>query len=58
MLEKQRERMIKSLEVPPALEIMTRKFVNKEPIRTGFNEGLIPVEIKNNFEKVRSTQGP
>jgi len=46
--------MIKSLEVPPALEIMTRKFVNKEPVRTGFNEGLIPIEIKNNFEKVRS----
>ena len=54
MLEKQRERMIKSLDVPPALEIITRQFVNKEPVRTGFNEGLIPVEIKNNFEKIRT----
>jgi hypothetical protein len=44
--------------VPPPLEILTRKYTNKEPVKTGFNQGLLPIKIKNNFEKERAPQGP
>ena len=44
--------------VPPPLEILHRKYTNKEPVRTGFNQGLIPVKIKYNVEASRSIQGP
>jgi hypothetical protein len=44
--------------VPPPLEIMRRKYINEESVRTGFNQGLLPVKIKNNFEAVRAPQGP
>jgi hypothetical protein len=44
--------------VPPPLEILHRKFTNEEPVRTGFNQGLLAVKIKNNFEAVRAPQGP
>jgi hypothetical protein len=44
--------------VPPPLEILHRKYTNKEPVRTGFNQGLLPVKIKNNYEAVRAPQGP
>ncbi len=43
---------------PPALEILEKKHVNKEPVRTGFNQGLIPLFIKNNYESNRMNQGP
>ena len=49
-----RERFVKEMYVPPPLEILTRKYTNKEPVRTGFNQGLLPVKIKNNFEKERA----
>lgn len=44
--------------VPPAFEILHRKYTNEEPVRTGFNKGLLAVKIKNNFEAVRAPQGP
>lgn len=44
--------------VPPPLEILHRKYTNKEPVRTGFNQGLLTVNIKNNVEPVRAPQGP
>ena len=50
--------MIKEMYVPPPLEILRRKFTNKEPIRTGFNQGLLPISIKNNVELRRAPQGP
>lgn len=53
-----RERLIKEMYIPPPLEILTRKFVNNEPVRTGFNQGLIPISIKNNYEVGREAQGP
>lgn len=56
--KKDRERMIKEMYVPPPLEILRRKYTNKEPIRTGFNQGLLPINIKNNFELKRAPQGP
>ena len=34
--EKRRKRIMENM-VPAPLAIMTRKFVNKEPVRTGFN---------------------
>jgi hypothetical protein len=43
---------------PPALDILEKKYVNKEPVRTGFNLGLIPLFIKNNYETNRMNQGP
>lgn len=52
--KKDRERMIKEMYVPPPLEILRRKYTNKEPIRTGFNQGLLPISIKNNVELKRA----
>jgi hypothetical protein len=49
---------IKSMYVPPPLEILHRKYTNKEPVRTGFNQGLLSINIKNNIEPVRAPQGP
>lgn len=49
-----REKFIKEMYVPPPLEILTRKYTNKEPVRTGFNQGLLPIKIKNNFETERA----
>ena len=31
------EKFIKDMYVPPPLEILCRKYTNKEPVRTGFN---------------------
>ena len=45
--------MIKRLRIPPALELLKKKYTNKEPVRTGFNEGLLPIQVKNNFEVKR-----
>ena len=44
--------------VPPPLRILPRKYANKEPARTGFNQGLLQIGIKNNFENKRCVQGP
>lgn len=44
--------------LPQALEILPRKYTNKEPARTGFNQGLLIVDLKNNYEAKRSAQGP
>jgi len=49
---------LKELYVPPPLEIFFKKNFVKEPVRTGFNQGMIPVNIKYNFEAKRSAQGP
>ena len=56
--EEKRKKCIMENLVPPPLEIMTRKYVNKEPVRTGFNQGLLNVDIRNNFETARCAQGP
>jgi hypothetical protein len=48
------EEFIKNMYVPPPLEILHRKYTNKEPVRTGFNQGLLTVNIKNNIEAVRA----
>lgn len=40
--------------MPPPLEIMKKVYVNKDAVRTGFNIGLLPVKIKNNFEHYRA----
>jgi hypothetical protein len=40
--------------VPPAFEILHRKFTNEEPVRTGFNQGMLHVKIKNNIEAIRA----
>lgn len=53
-----REKLLKELYVPPPLEIFFKKNFVKEPVRTGFNQGMIPVNIKYNFEAKRSAQGP
>jgi hypothetical protein len=44
--------------IPPPLEILRKEYTNNEPVRTGFNMGLIPVKIKNSVEQGRSAQGP
>ena len=42
------KRFMKDVYVPPPLEILSRKYTNKEPVRTGFNQGLIPLKIDYN----------
>ena len=44
--------------IAPPLEILTRKYTNKEPVRTGFNQGLLPIKISYNVENKRAAQGP
>lgn len=62
MLDEQQKldqlRFQKNMYVPPPLEILSRKYTNKEPVRTGFNQGLIPIKIRNNVEYSRAPQGP
>lgn len=48
------QKFLKRMYVPPPLELLKKKYTNKEPIRTGFNEGLLPIHVKNNFELKRS----
>ena len=57
-LEEKRKKNIMENLVPPPLAIMTRRYENKEPVRTGFNQGLLNVDIRNNFEAARCAQGP
>lgn len=54
---RQREAFIANF-VPPPLELLQRKFTNKEPIRTGFNQGLLEIDLRNNWESKRTPQGP
>ena len=56
--KKDRERMIKEMYVPPPLEILRRNYTTHEPIRTGFNQGLLPINIRNNVEFKRAPCGP
>lgn len=44
--------------IPPPLEILKKQYTTDEPVRTGFNQGLLPVKIKNNVEYARTPQGP
>jgi hypothetical protein len=44
--------------IPPPLEILKKQYTTDEPVRTGFNQGLLPVKIKNNVEYARTAQGP
>lgn len=59
ILDKQQKedeaRFLKKMQklVPPPLELLKKKYTNREPIRTGFNEGLLPIQVKNNFEVKR-----
>jgi len=39
--------------IPPPLEILKKQYTTDEPVRTGFNQGLLPIKIKNNFEHGR-----
>lgn len=48
------KRFLKRMYVPPPLELLKKKYTNKEPIRTGFNQGLLPIHVKNNFENKRT----
>lgn len=52
------QKFLKNMQVPPPLELLKKKYTNKEPIRTGFNEGLLPIHVKNNYELKRTLQGP
>lgn len=56
--KKDHERMWKDVYIPPPLEILSRKYTNKEPVRTGFNQGLLPNKIQHNIEIKRAPQGP
>ena len=47
------QNFLKKMFVPPPLELLKKKYTNREPIRTGFNEGLLPIHVKNNFEVKR-----
>ena len=42
------------MSLPKAEELLRKKYTNKEPIRTGFNEGLLPIHVKNNYEIKRA----
>ena len=44
--------------IPPPLEILKKQYTTDEPVRTGFNQGLLPIKIKNNVEYTRTAQGP
>jgi len=44
--------------IPPPLEILKKITNNVEVVRTGFNQGLLPIKIKNNIEVGRAAQGP
>lgn len=44
--------------IPPPLEILKKQYTTDEPVRTGFNQGLLPIKIKNNVEHGRTVQGP
>ena len=60
MKERRRRLLIEAMPryVPPALELMKRNYYDKEPVRTGFNQGLLQVTVKNNYEAKRVAQGP
>lgn len=40
--------------IPPPLEILKKQYTTDEPVRTGFNQGLLPIKIKNNVEHGRT----
>lgn len=44
--------------IPPPLEILKKQYTTNEAVRTGFNQGLLPIKIKNNVEHQREPQGP
>ena len=52
------QKFLQKMYVPPPLELLRKKYTNKEPVRTGFNQGLLPITIKNNYESKRTPQGP
>lgn len=56
--KKDEEKFLKKMFVPPPLELLKKKYTNREPIRTGFNEGLLQINTKNNYEVKRYPQGP
>ena len=40
--------------VTPAIEILKRANNDKEPVRTGFNMGMLQYQIRNNYEVERA----
>jgi hypothetical protein len=44
--------------IPPPCEILEKQYGDNEPLRTGFNQGLIPISIKDNCERGHFPQGP
>lgn len=56
--KRDQKRFLERVYVPPPLELLRKKYTNKEPVLTGFNQGLLPLELKNNFEAKRTPQGP
>lgn len=57
-IKEERERMMRESFIPPPLELIKKKYTTNEPARTGFNEILIPIKIRNNYENFKSQQGP
>lgn len=46
------------IDMPPPSELLRKANTVNEPIRTGFNQGFLPVTIKDNVEHGRYEQGP
>jgi hypothetical protein len=46
------------INMPPPSELLRKQHTVNEPIRTGFNQGFLPVTIKDNAEHGRYEQGP
>ena len=49
-IKEEKDKMMKETFIPPPMEILRKKFIVREPVRTGFNQGLIPIKIKHNVE--------
>lgn len=47
-IKEEKEKMLKETMITPPLAILRKKFTNDEPIRTGFNQALLPIKIKHN----------
>jgi len=46
------------LDMPPPSELLRKQNTINEPVRTGFNQGFLPINIKDNVEHGRYEQGP
>lgn len=46
------------IDMPPPSELLRKQNTVNEPVRTGFNQGFLPVTIKDNVEHGTYEQGP